>query len=333
MAESQPVKSFVAGALARGMSRGELRALLLKGGWPKQLVDGYLDKAVRQEPTVRSVILQCKGVRKKEGGRTVIENVELEIGKGEIFGIVGAGGSGKTTLMHMMAGLIVPDAGDVVINTGGAPRSIARDPDVRKLTGFSPQTPSLYDDMTAMENLVQFGTLYGLAPKSCTSVARSLLERVGLADLGAQRSQDLSIGQRKRLDIACALIHRPAILLLDDPAAELDVKQQHGLWNLLRGIAGEGTTVVIASNFLADLESLCDRIAILRNKRVTEVGKPEELRVIYSHNFEIRLRLESEQYAALINALSADTVAAAKRIVKEGRYLIVQTPNPIATLR
>jgi ABC-2 type transport system ATP-binding protein len=262
-----------------------------------------------------------------------LTNIDLEIGKGEIFGIVGLGGTGKSTLMHMLVGLLVPDTGDVQMIENSVARSIFRDEGVRSEIGFSPQTPSVYDDLTARENLLHFAAMYELSDTAQKSAASSILRQVALDKQADQLAGSLSIGQRKRLDIGCALVNAPKILFLDDPAAELDLSQQRELWKLLQEIAAKGTTIVIASNFLADLESLCTRLGILRNGRITEVGKPDDLRVIYSHDFEIRLRTEKQAYSQISSALASDPQSAAKKISKEGNHLMVFTPNPAAALK
>ena len=333
MAESQPMAGFVASALAKGMSKTELRQVLLRGGWPKEVVDGYLGRVVPAEPVVRSVILRVKGLQKKGASGIVLENINLEIAKGEIFGIVGPGGSGKSTLMHLLVGLDQPDAGDVQIISNNIPRSVFRDETTRELMGFSPQLPSVYDDMTCRENIMNFAALFGLSETAQKNAAVALLRLVKLEKEAGRLARNLSTGQRKRLDIACAIVHNPPLLLLDDPAGELDSTQQQELWQLLRQIADKGTTIIIASNFLGDLEALCDRIGILRNGRISEIGKPDDLRAIYSHDFEIRLSTEKALYAQITTTLAADGQSAAKKITKEGNHLLIQTPNPPATLR
>lgn len=282
---------------------------------------------------MRQAVLRCKAVSKKAGGRPLLESVDLEVAKGELFGIVGAGGSGKSVLMHVLAGAVEPDGGDVQLVLQGGAVSVIRDPSARASVGLSPQVPSVYDDLTARENMEYFAALHGLPERTRRSAAPALLRLVGLAAQQDQLAGEMSAGQRKRLDVACALVNSPQVLLLDDPAAELDVVQRRELWRLLREIARKGTTVVIASNFLADLESLCDRIGILRNRRIAEVGTPEDLRVIYSHDFEIRLRTQSGSYADIIDAIIAEQVAPAKKVSKEGDMLVVGTANPGAALR
>jgi ABC-type multidrug transport system ATPase subunit len=329
----KPLGSFVSGALAKGMSKQDLRSVLMKGGWPKEIIESYLSKVIAGQPVVRSPILRCKGIGKKGGSGSILENIDLEIAKGEIFGIVGLGGSGKSTLMNVLVGLLPPDAGDVQVIDNGIARSVFRDDVAREMIGFSSQVPSFFDDLTARENVMHFAALYDLAESAQKAAASSLLRLVSIDKQADQLASSLSVGQRKHLDLACALVHGPRVLFLDDPAAELDLSQQRELWRILRDIASKGTTIVIASNFLADLESLCDRLGILRNGRIAEVGKPDDLRAIYSHDFEVRLRTEKQLYAQISSALASDSQSAAKKISKEGDHLLVFTPSPQATLR
>jgi ABC-2 type transport system ATP-binding protein len=324
MPQEEPIKQFVAGALERGMARKDIRAILLKAGWPKEMVDDYVRRSgIPLE--VDAPILRCHNLCKKHAG---IEDISLEIAKGELFAIVGLGGSGKSTLMHMLAGLDVPDAGDVQLLIDGKTRSIVRDPTSRRKTGFSFQVPSVFNDLTAAENIEQFADLYGL--RHSAQRAPNLLKLVGLANRATVKAGHLSAGERKRLDIAAALVNDPAVLFIDDPASELDVYQQRQLWSLLRDLTKKGTTIVIASDFLAELEAVCDRMGILRNGRIAEVGRPDDLRVVYSRNYEIRLRTQNADYAQLGAELAS---AGAQKISVETGTIRVSTANPAAALR
>jgi ABC-2 type transport system ATP-binding protein len=274
---------------------------------------------------VEAPILRCKGLSRKRAG---LEEINLEIAKGELFAIVGLGGSGKSALMRLLAGLDMPDTGDVQLLVDGKPRSLVRDPASRRRIGFSPQTPSIYSDLTPAENLQQFADLYGL-PRSSKRIA-DVLQLVGLTHRANVPASHLSSGERKRLDIAAAIVHDPAVLLIDDPAGELDIYQQRQLWRLLHDLARRGTTIVLASDFLAELESLCDRIGILRNGRIAEVGRPDDLRVVYSRNYEIRLRTQNADYGQLGAELAR---SGALKVGVEAGIMLVSTPNPAAALR
>jgi ABC-2 type transport system ATP-binding protein len=324
MPQEEPIKQFVATAIGRGMPRKDVRALLLRAGWPKEMVDDYVRRSgIPLE--VEAPVLRCKDLGKKSAG---LEDINLEIARGEFFAIVGLGGSGKTALMRLLTGLDTPDTGDVQLVIDGKPRSLVRDPASRQRIGFSPQTPSIYNDLTAAENLQQFAVLYGL-PRSAQRAA-SLLQLVGLAQRANVPAAHLSSGERKRLDIAAALVNDPPVLFIDDPASELDVYQQRQLWRLLHDLTQRGTTVIVASDFLAELESLCDRIGILRNGRIAEVGRPDDLRVVYSRNYEIRLRTQTADYAQLGAELAR---AGAQKVGVNAGIMLVNTPNPAAAMR
>lgn len=324
MPQEEPIKQFVASALERGMARKDIRALLLKAGWPKEMVDDYVRRS-GMPLEVEAPILRCRNISKKRSG---IEDISLEIAKGELFAIVGLGGSGKSALMHMLAGLDAPDTGDVQLLVDGKTRSMVRDPASRRKTGFSPQLPSVFNDLTAAENLEQFAELYGL--RHSAQRAPNLLKIVGLSNRATVLAGHLSAGERKRLDIAAALVNDPAVLFIDDPASELDVYQQRQIWALLRDLTTKGTTVILAADFLAELESVCDRIGILRNGRIAEIGRPDDLRVVYSRNYEIRLRTQNADYTQLGAELAA---AGAQKISVESGVVRVSTPNPAAALR
>ncbi len=319
---AEPVKSFVATALAKGMSRDQISQVLLQGGWPVSMVNEFLGK-VQAPPAVSEPILQCKGL----GYRAArLSDIDLDIGKGELFGIVAASGGGKSTLLGLLSGLLQPNSGDVrIIN--GRPISLSRDASARKLVGYSPQNPSVYDDLTVVENLEHAAAIHGLALHG-----QSLLKFTGISQKANVITRLLSAGEKRRLDIACALVHSPKILFLDDPLARVDAEQQRELLRLLRAIVGKGITVVIASSFLAELEPYCDRIGILRGGRISEIGRPDDLRLVYSRNFEIRLRTESGDYSQLVSSLTSQAGQAAM-VRKEGNFLYVQTPTPTSALK
>jgi ABC-2 type transport system ATP-binding protein len=228
--------------------------------------------------------------------------------------------------------LVPPDQGDVVVFLPSGPQSVRQSPEaMRSFMGYAAQQPSLYPDLTVDENLVHFGQVFGLSERAARQKAGALSKLVGLSESRAVRAGDLSGGMQKRLDIACALVHDPKLLLMDEPVADLDVVLRTHLWDVLRAINKQGTTIVIASHFLADLESFCDRIGIMRNGRVAETGTPDELRVIYSRNQEVKVELSSRAYDELLGFLKRQNVDIAKT-VKEVGAIKIQTSQPTSAV-
>lgn len=311
----------------QGLTRNEIKTLLLKAGWPEEQVKIYLEKTFKR--LEKGTVLRAFGLAKSFQEHQVLESVDFDIQAGEIFGLIGVSGAGKTTLLNILVGMLKPEQGDVVFaQPDGTTQSVFKNPEtVKKRVGFSTQNPSFYEKLTVRENLEHFGKLYQLEDPDLTRRINALLELVGLQNSKDVISSKLSGGMQKRLDIACALLHDPDILVLDEPTADLDPILRKQLWELIRQINAKGTTILLASHFLAEIELLCTRIAILQNKKIIELGTAEELRNIYSRNFEIYLETTNKEYTKIIEELKhkRKTYAQAKQ---EGTELYIETPVP-----
>jgi ABC-2 type transport system ATP-binding protein len=252
-----------------------------------------------------SYIIKAEGISHAYDHRGVLRSVSFGVRKGEIFGLIGPSGAGKTTLLNILVGFVVPSQGDVVVNVDGKPFSVFREQHrVKRIFGFATQDPSFYGKLTAWENLLHYGALYGLTPAQAAAKASSLLKMVGLWDSRDNLGQNLSGGMQKRLDIACALVHEPPLLILDEPTADIDPLLRQQLWGLIREINRRGTTIILASHFLGEVEQLCSRIGIVHANRLQHVGTADELRRLYTLDHEVEVRLESEKGAkALLDAL------------------------------
>jgi ABC-2 type transport system ATP-binding protein len=200
--------------------------------------------------------------------------VSLDIRPGETFGLLGPNGAGKTTTLSMLATLLPPTSGDASV--GGC--SVARDPKgVRRRVGIAPQTLSLYPDLTGEENLHFFARLNGVPRREREARVAHVLALVGLEGRRADRVRSYSGGMQRRLNLACALVHGPRVVLLDEPTAGVDPQSRENLLGAIRGLAADGTTVLYTTHYMEEAERLCDRIAILDEGRVRAVGTLEEL--------------------------------------------------------
>jgi ABC-2 type transport system ATP-binding protein len=311
----------------QGMPKQQIRELLLKAGWPEAQVTAYLDKAFKK--LEKGVIMRVHGIAKKFGQNTILQNVDFDVQAGEIFGIIGMSGAGKTTLLNLLVGFLTPEQGDVLLALpNGTTQSVFKHPElIKSYFGFSTQTPSFYGKLTVRENLEHFGRLYGLEEPDLTRRCNALMELVGLKESKDAISSYLSGGMQKRLDIACALLHDPSILILDEPTADLDPILRKQFWELIKQINAKGTTIILASHFLAEIELLCNRIGILQGKKMAELGTAEELRNIYSRNYEIYFENSSKNYDYLLREL-AKRKRYFSKVSQESGELIIQTPQP-----
>jgi len=285
-----------------------------------------------------SAVLKLSNITKKFGHKTVLDNVNLDINSGEIFGIIGLSGSGKTTLLNTMIGSLRPNYGDVLFkiehllnyrDDKSQYRSVYKnETDVKKAFGFAAQTPSFYNKLTPIENLRYFGKLYELSSDIINTNSEILLQLMGIADSKNLISGYMSGGMKKRLDIACALIHDPKILILDEPTSDLDPINRKQMWALIRQINEKGTTIILSSHFLDELEGLCDRVGILYNGQVICAGTPNEVKSIYTKEDEIRLETSPGKYQKIMERISKESKLQIKKMFIQDNRLVLYTSKP-----
>jgi ABC-2 type transport system ATP-binding protein len=278
-------------------------------------------------------IINFTGVKKEFKDNIVLHEVNLTVNKGEIFGVIGLSGSGKTTLFNTLIGFLEPDAGQIVYYDQGKEVSILKDSEIVKTHfGFATQEPTFYPKLTAEENLDHFGALYKIKKKVREQYIDFLLKLVDLYDARDTMSSSLSGGMQKRLTIACALIHNPKVLILDEPTADLDPYLRNKTWDIIKSIRKQGTTVILSSHFLDEVDILCDRIAILHNGAILEVGTPNELKNRYNKNEEIELETKPGNYGNIHKMMEQQKLPVSK-IFKKDSKLIIYTAEPEYTLQ
>jgi ABC-2 type transport system ATP-binding protein len=226
--------------------------------------------------TVGVPVIAIDRVVKQYGGRRAIDALSLEIPAGRIFGLLGPNGAGKTTLLRMIMGLVRPDTGAVTLFGGEAPGSAAA---VRKI-GYMPQQLALYEDLTVHENLMFFGRIYGLPDAELRGRAEHLLHQVDLEDRRESRVGTLSGGMMRRAMLASALMHRPALLILDEPTAGVDPLLRIRFWNWFVELAEAGTTLLITTHHISEADR-CQEIAFQRFGRILRRGRPADLLAHY----------------------------------------------------
>jgi len=258
-------------------------------------------------------VLSLDKVTKSFGDVRALRGLSLHIEKGELFGLLGPNGAGKSTTMALTVGLYRPDSGSVTINGGGSPE----DPAVRRHIGLAPQSLSLYDDMTATENLEFFGRLQGLDRRTLRTRASELLERVGLDQRAQERIKGFSGGMKRRLNLAVALVHDPPLLLLDEPTAGVDPQSRNALFELIRELREAGHTIVFCTHYMEEAQRMCDRVAIVDHGELLAEGVVELLIQQHGGRSLVTIerasgeeRIETDRPMAEIakHALHADTI-------------------------
>jgi ABC-2 type transport system ATP-binding protein len=216
------------------------------------------------------VTISVRDIRKSYGDLRAVDGVSFEVTHGEFFGILGPNGAGKTTTLEIMEGLREPDAGEAtVLGMPAWPRNRALLPRI----GVQLQASSFFERLTAREQIRTFASLYGVPAKN----ADDMLATVGMTEQGGLRTEKLSGGQAQRLSIACALVHDPELLFLDEPTGALDPQARRNLWDLLRQISSSGRTVVLTTHHMDEAEVLCDRVAIMDHGKILKAGPPAAL--------------------------------------------------------
>ena len=210
-------------------------------------------------------MLEVRSVRKTFGSLVAVDDVSFVVEPGRLTGLLGPNGAGKTTTVSMIAGLISPDRGQVLV--GGLPLSGDTDSNKRKI-GLVPQDLALYDELTARDNLRFFGALYGISGAALDTAMRSVLTLVGLADRVRDRVKTFSGGMKRRLNLAAGLLHDPDILLLDEPTVGVDPQSRNAIFDNLEELKRRGKALLYTTHYMEEAERLADRVVVVDRGRV-----------------------------------------------------------------
>lgn len=217
--------------------------------------------------------VDIRNLTRRFGNFTAVDNVSLAVESGEIFGFLGANGAGKTTVIRMLCGLLMPTSGTGLV----AGLDILKESEkIKRTIGYMSQKFSLYPDLTGRENISFYGSAYGLSSHVVSERTQELSQRLSLAEFIDRQSGSLPVGWRQRLALAVAILHRPRILFLDEPTGGVDPVFRRRFWNILYDLAEEGITVFVTTHYMDEAE-YCGRISIMHSGRIIEMGKPAEL--------------------------------------------------------
>jgi ABC-2 type transport system ATP-binding protein len=237
--------------------------------------------------TVTGPVLECTGLTRRFGDRVAVDGVSLRIAPGETYGLLGPNGAGKTTTIRMVCGLLTPDTGSVVI--AGRPMRGAGGYRVRELIGYVPQDVALYPDLTARENLRFFGRMYRLRAAALTRRVDEVLNLVDLTERGDDRVESFSGGMRRRLNIGAGLLHRPTLLVLDEPTVGVDPQSRHAILESVKEFGASGMAVLYTTHYMEEAERICDRVGIIDHGKLIAEGTHGELVALVAERDRIRL--------------------------------------------
>jgi len=216
-----------------------------------------------------------KGITKKFDYLTAVNNLDLEIGRGELFGLLGPNGAGKTTTIGMLTTLIKPTAGKIYINGYDLAKNALA---VKREIGLAPQHLNLNKDLTAYYNLYFHGRLYKMSHRDIHRRATELLAYVGLSDKANVLVEKFSGGMKRRLLIARALMHRPSILFLDEPTVGLDPQTRRKIWDLIKKMHQDGVTIILTTHYIEEAEMLCEKVGIIDHGHLIELATPDQIK-------------------------------------------------------
>lgn len=225
-------------------------------------------------PKKEKPMLKISHLSKSFDSLRAVDDISLEVRKGEIFGFLGPNGAGKTTTISMIAGLLKPDGGRIVIDSFDLETHLTK---IKKMMGVVPQEMAFYEDLTAKENLIFWGKLNGLNKKVLNERIRHYLEKTGLMGRENEPLKKYSGGMKRRINLIIGLIHQPKLLLLDEPTLGIDVQTRLNIYEIIREASTLGTTVLYTTHNLQEAEELCHRIAIMDQGKILALGTLEEL--------------------------------------------------------
>ncbi|WP_058304474.1 ABC transporter ATP-binding protein [Gorillibacterium timonense] len=236
-------------------------------------------------------ILEIRNLTKKFGDFVAVDNMNLNVQQGEIFGFLGANGAGKSTTINMIASLLRYTRGEILLNG----KSIDSERHYAKMnTGIVPQELAIYEDMTAYENVSFFAGLYGLRGSTLKERTEEALEFVGLGDRMKGMPKNFSGGMKRRLNIACAIAHRPQLIIMDEPTVGIDPQSRNYILKSVRKLNEMGSTIIYTTHYMEEAEELCTRIAIVDHGKIIAEGTSEQLKATITDSKEIWIGLKLE---------------------------------------
>ncbi|BET65746.1 ABC transporter ATP-binding protein [Opitutales bacterium ASA1] len=261
-------------------------------------------------------VVGIAGLVHRFGAVTALDGIDLSIREGEFFGLLGPNGAGKSTLMSVLSGFL--DASGGVVEIAGV-RASRSDPAWRGMLGSVPQSIALYGELSAEQNLRIFGSLYGLGGRFLRERVAEMLAAVRLDDRKRARVKTFSGGMQRRLNIAAALLHRPRVLLCDEPTVGVDPQSRHAIFELLREVNRSGTTVVYSTHYMEEAQALCGRIAIIDHGRILRLGTVAELLRVLPFEEEISCRRDVGDALRGVFGAHGDVLETDERLVLRPR--------------
>ena len=251
------------------------------------------------------MIVEINKLLKRYGDVLALDHVNLKIKEGEIYALLGPNGAGKTTTINIISGLTSFDEGEVSVFDKNIKK---HELDIKREIGIVPQDIAVFDDLTAYENVMFFGRLYGLKGNVLKEKADEALEFTGLYDKRKQFPNKYSGGMKRRLNIACAIVHRPKLIIMDEPTVGIDPQSRKHILDSVRKLNEEGSTILYTSHYIEEVENLCSYVAIMDHGRIIASGTKEELKMLIDTEDRLSVELDCMNYTTVNNIKNIKSV-------------------------
>lgn len=266
-------------------------------------------------------VLEVNRLTKRYGDKTALSDVSFSVEEGSCFGLLGPNGAGKSTAMKIITGISQANQGTVAVF---GLDTVKRSDEIRRQIGYVPQELTLYETISAYSNLVFFGEMYGVRGTELKKRISEVLEQVGLSDRAGDPVKTFSGGMKRRINIAAALLHKPKLVILDEPTVGIDPQSRNHIFEMIRQLRNEGVTLIYSTHYMEEVEALCDDIAIIDHGSVIVQGSLDELLERYGTK---AIFVEAE-------GLEQDpAVSGTKKAYRHGRGWVVETEDPLTALK
>lgn len=271
-------------------------------------------------------ILEIKNLVRKFDNVIAVDNISFNIKEGEIYGLLGPNGAGKSTAINMICGLLTPNSGTITILGEDINKNSKN---IRYNIGVVPQDIAIYDDLTAYENVAFFGSLYNIRGKELKQRSEEALEFVGLKDRAKELPSKFSGGMKRRLNIACALVHRPKLMIMDEPTVGIDPQSRNHILDSIKKLNKMGCTIIYTSHYMEEVESICTRIGIIDNGKLIVEGTKEELK---QNNLETSSILITVNSVNEVNVDEIEKINGVLKVAIDKNTVIINTNTRINNL-
>jgi ABC-2 type transport system ATP-binding protein len=265
--------------------------------------------------------LRINQLKKAYGQHQAVKQISFEVQEGCCYGLLGPNGAGKSTTMKIVSCILEPDSGTVEVFGRNA---VKQSSEVRKMIGYVPQNITLYDKLSAYDNLLFFGEMFGLKGLSLKKRIQDVLEQVGLSDRAKDAVHTFSGGMARRINIAASLLHQPKLLILDEPTVGIDPQSRNHIFEMIRQLNRDGVTVIYSTHYMEEVETLCDQLAIIDHGNVIAEGRLQELLSRYG---------TKSVYVESVGQQDIPLSALQEPFSRSGAGWIIQTDNTVSTIR